>query len=199
MSLLLDDGKSVRFGQDLTELERLFSCSAVDNPLRIARKSIDQVIRLNNVSLEFDSRRMRSVTFSDDYRYVYAPTPFRDPWRNLDAIGTFHIVSRMHRDEFLAYVARWEERAKEVNAKRVEFADLQNLEYAITINRDRFFDTVSISMGPSRRARGGGIWCDGWHAFFAVELKREGPSVYKGSLKSLSASCDEFNTVARPK
>ena len=97
---------------------------------------------------------------------------------------------------FFGYLAAWEERAVSIGAEIVKSGDLTSVQFVISITQDQFFDMIHISMGPSGRAGGGGIWSDGWTAFFVMESRRRKDEVV-GSLQSLSAFRDEFNTVAR--
>ena len=103
----------------------------------------------------------------------------------------------MARDDFLAYLNAWEERAKELGAEKVTSRDLTSVQFAVSIHQDQSVDMLHISMGPSRRAAGGGIWCDGWTLLFATESHHNPGAVEVRPLLSLSAFRDEFNTVSR--
>jgi len=197
MSLLLDDGKTIAFGQSLAEVEQLFGCTAVDNPSRVARKGIDKIIQAKNLSLEFDSAKLHTMTFESGYEFKNAPTPYLEPWKNFVVIGPKAIMGGMAREDFLAYLAAWEKRAVSLGAERIESGDLTSVQFAVSIDQDQYADMIHISMGQSRRSGGGGIWCDGWTLFFAMESDRRNQSQKVGSLRSLSAFRDKFNTVAR--
>jgi hypothetical protein len=193
MALVLDDGNALHFGQELEEVEPIFSCHAIDNPVRIARKTIDKIIKTANLQLDFDSGRLCRVTFAVDYRFVNPPAPYAEDWKNFPAIGSCRIYGRMSREKFLSYISAWEQRAINIGAGKVDMGDLTTEQFAVSIDRDDFWDAVCVNMGPSRRAGGGGIWCDGWIATF----EKSKTNFDAGTLETLSAFRDEFNTVAR--
>ena len=197
MSLLLDDGKTIAFGQSLAEVEELLGYTAVDNPLRVGRKGTDKIIRAKNISLHFDSGKLNTISFGSGYELRNPPTPYLESWKNFVAIGPKAITGGMARGNFLAYLAAWEDRAAALGAERTKLPDLTNIQFRVSIDRDQFADMIHISMGPSRRAGGGGIWCDGWTLFFAMESNQVHQDQKAGNLSSLSAFRDEFNTVAR--
>jgi len=198
MELLLDDGNAVRFGDKLADIEHLLSSQAIDDASPIARKSIDKLIQNSNVSLSFDSGLLKGIRFMEDYQFVNPPTPYPEPWKNFPIIGLKKIFSRMSRDDFLTYLAAWEERAKQFGADKVDFGDLTSQQFEVSIDQDKFWDHIYINMGPSRRAGGGGIWCDGWGVTFSmVGRGRQTLGIKAGLLENLSAFRDEFNTVAR--
>jgi hypothetical protein len=197
MSLLLDDGKTIAFGQGLAEVEQLFSRTAVDNPSPVARKGIDKIIRTKNLSLEFDTGKLDTMTFESGYEFKNPPTPYLEPWKNFVVIGRKAITGGVAREDFLAYLVAWEERAVSLGAEKLESGDLTSVQFAVSIDKDQYADMIHISMGPSRRAGGGGIWCDGWTLFFTMESDGRNQGQKVGSMSSLSAFRDEFNTVAR--
>jgi hypothetical protein len=59
------------------------------------------------------------------------------------------------------------------------------------------FDMPAINLGPSRRTRRGGLWCDGWILSFTTESDRPAEGLGVGRLWSIRAFRDEFNTAAR--
>jgi hypothetical protein len=195
MSLILDDGTQLRFGQDLREVEAHFSRQAHDIPMRIARPGIDKQLELETFSLEFDSGRLRKITLKAGYKYFNPPTPYSESWKNFPSIGSRKISEGMPRRAFLVYLAAWKRRAANLGAKRTQVGDFSGQQFSVSFQRDSFVDMVLIDMGPSRRARGGGIWCDGWIATFALPDSPSG--TVPGTLESLSAFRDEFNSVAR--
>ena len=198
MSQILDDGKIIAFGQSLEEIEQLFGCKAVDTASRISRKGIDQSLKCGNVALQFDSGRLKNVGFEQGYGFGNPLTPYPEDWKNLPPIGEARISKGMSREQFLAYLKVWADRAKGLGAEPVEpDEDLSGQQYWIWSERDTFADMAGINMGPSRRARGGGLWCDSWCVFFTLESDHEHSGVEVGRLRSLSAFRDEFNTVAR--
>jgi hypothetical protein len=190
--MILDDGKKIHFGQPLEELEKLFGVASADIPMRIARNGIDSKIDGANVSLEFDTGRLRCIRWKEDYQFINPPEPYDHAWKNLGAVDGCCLKDGMSRSDFLAYLAAWERRAQSSGAKKVDFDDMAEGEYCAAIERNEFADMICISMGPTRRAGGGGIWCDGWTIFFSVREPVE-------KMESVSAFCDAFNTVARPK
>jgi hypothetical protein len=202
MSQILDDGKTITFGQRLEEIEGMLGSKAIDIPIRIARKGIDKILKTGNLSLEFDSGRLKSIRFEADYEFKNPLESYPEPWKNFAAIGPTKISGKMSRKEFLTYLKAWEERAKTLGADPVEpGGDLGSEQYSIAIMQEDFIgcstDMIVVNMGPSRRAGGGGLWCDGWVLFFATESDSQQSGVEVGRLQSLSAFRDEFNTVAR--
>jgi len=202
MSQFLDDGRTIAFGQHLEEVEELFGCKASDIPIKIARTGIDKSIKTENLSLEFDSGKLKRICFEGGYEFKNPPTPYPESWKNFPVIGTAIISSGMLREDFLAYLKVWEERAKTMGAEPIEPGeDLRSDQYSVGIIQDDLLgfstDMVVVNMGPSRRAGGGGLWCDGWVLFFATKSDPEQSGIDVGRLRSLSAFRDEFNTVAR--
>jgi len=193
MALVLDDGRTLHFGQEIEEVEILFSCRAIDNPSRIARKTIDKMIKTADLQLDFDSGRLLRVTFAVGYQFDNAPTPYVEDWKNFPMIASCRVFGRMSRERFLSFVSAWEQRAVSLGAEKVEMGDLTTEQFAVSICREQYWDAVCVNLGPSRRAGGGGIWCDGWIATFEKPKAKFDP----GTLKDLSAFRDEFNTVAR--
>jgi hypothetical protein len=120
MSQILDDGRTIAFGQHLEEVEELFGCKAGDIPMRIARKGIDKSLKTDNLSLEFDSGKLKRIRFEGGYEFKNPPTPYPEPWKNFPSIGTTRISGGMIREDFLAYLKGWEERAKTMGAEPVE-------------------------------------------------------------------------------
>ena len=198
MSQLLDDGKSIAFGQSQEEIEQMFGCKAIDILIRIARKGIDKSLKTGNLSLEFDSGKLKRIRFEGEYEFKHPPEPYPEPWKNFPAIGAARMSGKMFREDFLSYLKRWEERAKTLGAGCVEPGeDLTSQQYAVGIVQDTFADIIAVNMGPSRRAGGGGLWCDGWVLYFATESDHQRTGAEVGRLQSLSAFRDEFNTLAR--
>jgi hypothetical protein len=196
MALVLDDGNALCFGEEMEKVEHLFSCHAIDNPSPIARKAVDKIIKTANLQLDFDSGRLCRVTFADEYQFIRPPTPYPEVWKNFPVIGARKIYRRMPREEFLSYVSAWEQRAIGLGAEKIAFDDLTGKQFSVSIDRDSpWYDAVNISMGPSRRAGGGGIWCDGWNAIFTRRDPNGGISFV--TLERLSVFRDEFNSVAR--
>lgn len=130
------------------------------------------------------------------YRFVNPPAPYAESWKNPVPINTLKIEGGMLRDDFLRYLGAWEEHVQSLGVTRVEFGELLPKQYVISSERNRFRDMIHVSLGPARRSAGRGLWCDGWSAFFA--MRPESASVpSRGTLESLTAFSDEFNTVAR--
>ena len=198
MSQILDDGKTISFGQSQEEIEQLFGSKAMDIPSRIARKGIDQSLKTGDVSFAFDLGKLKRIIFESEYGFRNPPQPYPEAWKNFPPIGATGISGKMFREKFLSYLDEWEKRAKGSGAERVEAGeDLNERQYQVGIVRDDFADMIVVNMGPSRRAGGGGLWCDGWYLFFATESNYQATGVAVGQLQSLSAFRDEFNTVAR--
>jgi len=194
---LLDDGRKVYFGQNLQEVECTFATTAIDIPSRIARAGIDKKIVAQGISLQFDTERLNTIEFSKDYRFKNPAKPYSQSWKNFEVIGDLGIKGRMDRDDFIAYLAAWEFRARELGAEKVDLEDLVENQYRFSFDKDQFADMFHLAMGPSRRAGGGGMWADGWTAFFTAESDASAKRVSGGKLESLCAFCDEFNTVAK--
>jgi hypothetical protein len=200
MKQTLDDGQVVYFGQDLTEAEKLFSAPAVDVLSRIARPGIDRMIKLENVCLRFDTGKLSRIEFNNAYAYNNPLTPYPERWKNFEVIGDKKIKKGMTRAEFLIYFEAWEKWSSLLGTENAKTGDLTGCQYSVSKDRDDYWDAFHMSMGPTRRAGGGGIWCDGWHVSFVVagELSSRGKP-QAGLLKSISAFRDEFNTVGRRK
>lgn len=197
--MILTGGYDVAFGDRIEYLEKIFSIQATDNPSRVARHPQDKIIETKNVCFEFDNGRLRTIRFKDHYVFERDLTPYpeSEAWKNFPVLGFKRIFRKMHRDEFVAYVGKWQARAASLGAQRIDGNNIASTEYDISIHIDQFLNSIHISMGPSRRAGGGEIWCDGWTAFFAH--KRDGRLLPQDEcvLESLSVFRDEFNTVAR--
>jgi hypothetical protein len=187
---VLDGGQCVCFGQAIDLVEKAFGISAIDDPSSVARRGVDRKVRARNLALEFDAGRLRGIEFLKDYSFKTPPEPYSEAWKNFCSFGDNQIKTGMTRDEFITYIAAWEVRARELGAEKVESPDLQNDQFRFTFDKDQFTDMFHLAMGPSRRAGGGGIWADGWTAFFKL---KDDLTV----LDSISAACDVFNSVAR--
>ena len=204
MSQIVNDGKTIALGQSLAEIEEICGFTATDIPVRIARKGIDKSLKAENLSLEFDSGRLKRIRFEGDYKFKNPLEPYSEPWKNFDGIGSTRISGKMSREEFLAYLKKWEDRAKTLGAEQVEAGeDLGAEQYSVGIMQEDLMgfaiDMVVVNMGPSRRAGGGGLWYDGWALCLTTKSHHQQAGVEVGRLTSLSAFRDEFNTVARKK
>jgi hypothetical protein len=172
MSQVLDNGRTIAFGQDLDEVEQTFGIKAEDDPSPVARKGVDKLLRTALLGLEFDSGKLDTITFEQGYEFRNPPSPYPEPWKNFVAIGPMRISGGMARKDFLSYLTAWEQRAQNLGAEKMELGDLTSVQFAVSIDQDEFVDMIHVSMGPSRRAGGGGIWCDGWTLFFTMESDR---------------------------
>jgi hypothetical protein len=198
MEQILDSGKSVFFGQSLQEAEKLFSCKAEDFHLpKISRPGIDKIIKLKNVILRFDTDRLVDIEFKHPYQFINPPTPYPEQWRNFNPIGEKRIFGGMSRDDFLSYLAAWEERAKGLGIEKTESGDRTDNQYSMSAMHNEYMDGIHISTGSTRRTGGKGKWSDGWGLFFATTNHSKITGTTAGTLLSLSAFRDEFNTVAR--
>src|SRR5688572_33505271 len=65
---VLDDGKRIAFGQNLKELEKIYSRKAADQPSP-GRRGIDTELRLGSITLEFDTSRLNKIEFKSPYQY----------------------------------------------------------------------------------------------------------------------------------
>jgi hypothetical protein len=172
MSQVLDNGRTIAFGQDLDEVEQTFGIKAEDDPSPVARKGVDKLLRTALLGLEFDSGKLDTITFEQGYEFRNPPSPYPEPWKNFVAIGPMRISGGMARKDFLSYLTAWEQRAQNLGAEKMELGDLTSVQFAVSIDQDEFVDMIHVSMGSSRRAGGGGIWCDGWTLFFTMESDR---------------------------
>jgi len=197
MNQQLDSGEVVRFGQRVEEIEKLFSVKAVEKRSRVARKGIDTEIKTGQVELDFDCGRLKRISFSKEYQFKTALVPFVEPWKNLPPIDAHALRPRIPRYEFLHYLTAWEERAKKLGVDKLDLDDLRKDQYAISFTCDAFVDAIHVSMGPSRRSAGGGVWCDSWNFSFDVNLGQKMPRTADALLNSVSVFRDEFNTFAR--
>jgi hypothetical protein len=195
--VILNGGHPVEFGDRIEDMEKMFSIQAVDNPSPVARHPRDKIIQVKNVSLEFDSGRLHTVLFKNEYAFGHDLNPYLEAWKNFPEIGSKRVFHRMCRDEFVAYVDEWEARAISLGAERVDRGDMSPSQFHISSEVDRSLNMIHISMGPTRRAGGGGIWCDGWTALFAHKREEKLLPHSECVLEELAAFRDEFNTVAR--
>lgn len=196
---ILDDGKTVYFGENIEEAQKVFSVNPVDDSSPIARKGIDKKIQIRGISLKFDTGRLNEIEFAKDYQFKNPTKPYPAAWKNFDAIDDKKLAPGITREEFLAYLDVWEKRANKLGARKVDSEDLNENEYNISTTQNQFMDGIHVSMGPSRKTGRGGRWCDGWSAFFATETDHKFTGATVGRLQSFSAFCDEFNTAARTK
>jgi hypothetical protein len=199
MDQTLDAGHNVFFGQSLDEVERMFGCKAIDNPSRVARKGIDKNIELNDVTLWFDTGRLAWIVFKEGYAFKYPTTPYPEIWKNCPPIAGKALHNKMPREDFLSYLSLWEQRARGLGVAKLELGDLTAQQFAVKCDQDQFIDMIHLSMGPSRRAGGGGIWRDGWTFIFTKASTAARRGTKPGLLESVSVFRDEFNTVARRK
>jgi hypothetical protein len=197
MQQTLDNGKVVYFGLALRRAEELLSLQATDHPLPGKPKGGNKALDLGDVYLCFDNGRLRDIEFRYPYQFTNSPAPYPEHWKNFMPIGEKKIHGNIFRDELLEYLAAWEKRAAALGVEKMALGDLSSCQYSISFERNQFRDMIHISMGPSRRTAGQGIWCDGWTLFFAVESDFEAHGEERGLLKSLTAFRDEFNTAAR--
>jgi hypothetical protein len=176
----------------------MFGCKASDIPIRIARNGVDKSLKTENLSLEFDSGKLKRIQFEGEYEFKNPPEPYPESWKNFPALGATRIFGQMPRRDFLSYLKAWDQRARTLGGRRIQAGgDLRDQEYSIGVVRDDFVDMIVVNMGPSRRAGGGGLWCDGWCLFFSLESDHQKSGIEVGRIQSLSAFRDEFNTVAR--
>jgi hypothetical protein len=195
---ILADGTLIHFGQKLEDVERLLSISAVDRPLPIKREGVDKNIEARGLVLSFDTGRLNRIELQEPLHFKNPLTPYPEPWKNFPKIGGFQIHYGMSHEEFASYMTKWEERARSLGAESTEADDFEAHQFRFSFIREEFMlmHMFAMIMGPSRRARGGGIWADGWTAFFAMKAdEKQGRA--EGTLLSLSAFRDEFNSVAR--
>jgi hypothetical protein len=194
---ILDNGKTVYFGQTLQEVQKLFSVTPFDDPSPIARKGVDKKVEIKDVLLSFDTERLSGIEFTKEYQFKTPPKPYSKAWKNFDVIDDKKVIANMSREEFLTYLAAWEERAKKLGAQKVDSEDLNENQYNVSVKKNEFMEMLSVSMGPSRKTNRGGRRADGWCVFFTTETDHKLSGTPVGKLQSISAFCDEFNTVAR--
>jgi hypothetical protein len=106
MSQILDDGRTIVFGQSLEEVEQLFGSKAMDIPNRIARKGTDKSLKTGNLSLEFDSGKLKRIIFESEYEFKIPPQPYPEAWKNFPAIEATKISGKMVREDFLSLLER---------------------------------------------------------------------------------------------
>jgi hypothetical protein len=191
MAIILGGGQEVRFGQDLKEIEQFVSRRAIEKPTRITRPDIDRFLDLETFQMRFDTGRLCHMTFGAQFEFVSPLDPYPEDWKNFPAMGGRKIYMKMPHEEYLAYVAAWEERAVSLGAEKVEAGnELTATQFSVAEIRDNDWHYGCVNLGSRRRTSGGGLWFDGWGATF--ELGSETPVLLK-----LSAFRDEFNTRAR--
>ena len=197
MYYTLDSGQRVAFGQSLEQFERAYSITSFDLTRPPYRKGVDKMIRLKDVCLIFDAGKLRSIEFGRSYRFDTPPTLYREIWKNLEPIRENQIRGRMSRHDVLVYLAAWEERARAFGKEAMAFGNMTEHQYAISAERTFYMDMIQISIGPTRKTGGGGLWCDGWSFCFSIASDEQRTGEREGTLESLTAFRDEFNTVAR--
>ena len=122
----------------------------------------------------------------------------RKTWKNLDPIDDKSIEIGMNFCEVEVYLRLWATRAKAYGMKRRRTPYLGKNEFQIYFIKMDDYQTFGINFGTSRRVgpHGIGSWSDGWIGSF-VAASKTSQRLPLGALNSLSAFCDEFNTMAR--
>ena len=192
MKQQLDTGEIVFFGQSEQDVEKICSRKAIPENLSISRKGVDTIIQLDRVTLGFDRQRLVRIEFKPGYQYENPLTPFPEQWKNLTPIDGKRICSDIDREEFLNYLARWEERALALGLFKIQRDQLAENEFSVSFEKNEVLDMAYLSMGPTRSASRRGKWCDNWTVFFTQTEAGRTPK-----LSSISAFRDEFNTAAR--
>jgi hypothetical protein len=196
MGQMLDSGHEIEFGQSLQELELVFSSKAINARVPPFRRDIDKTITLKNVVLSFDHDKLTTIEFQYPYGYTYPPTPYPEMWKNLANIGGQKIFQETSRSCFVTYLDAWQARANSLGIFKTEFGEMSAQQFSLAFEQNEFRDMVQINMGPTRRTGGKGLWCDGWTARFSRGQVRV-PKIPAEMLVSLTAFCDDFNTIAR--
>jgi hypothetical protein len=87
MSQVLDNGRTIAFGQDLDEVEQTFGIKAEDDPSPVARKGVDKLLRTALLGLEFDSGKLDTITFEQGYEFRNPPSPILSHGRTLSQLA----------------------------------------------------------------------------------------------------------------
>ena len=184
--VMLDDGRTIRFGQALAEVEEMLGVVSRDDPLPIARKGRDRQIVTAAVTFEFDTGRLANLTFNDAHGFVHPVRVFDEPWKNPDPIGELRLRRGLPRAEFQAYLEVWKKRATDAGKR-------EGIDYRISVNpADEFSgERIYVALAPDRlTSNGRGTWNDDWSVSFTTG---------RGAMvNSLSVLLDAYNTRARP-
>jgi hypothetical protein len=155
---------------------------------------------IKDVTLEFDSGRLNDITFNESFDFGIPLSPYTDEWKNPPIFADTRLRGAMPMDAFERYLARWKADLIKKGFQEVEGVhSLKENEFSMRHSQDKFSNSFHLSFGPSRQARGGGLWMSGWHFAFSTDidvLLGRGRKA-KDSLMQVSAFNDEYNTVAR--
>ena len=184
--LLLDDGRTIRFGQALAEVEQTLGVASRDDASPIARKGRDRQIVTATASFEFDTGRLAKIRFNEAHGLEHPVRVFDEPWKNPDPIGELRLRRRLPRAEFQAYLDAWKQRATAAGKR-------EGIDYRISVNpADEFSgEWIFVALAPDRlTSNGRGTWSDDWSVHFTTGNA--------ATLSSLSLLLDAYNTHARP-
>lgn len=188
---------SIRFGQPQQEVEKILKRKAVPSTSPIARPAKDLVLEVKGIQLEFDSGVYNQITFEEGFDFRIPLQPFPHAWQNFDPIGELRLKAGMKKADVLAYFQAWEARARAAGAKRYDGGRLlAEGEYSVNVTSDETIDMIHIGLGPERSTGKGGSWGSAWTIFFNGDLDKM-LGRRPGTLKSVSAFADDFNTRAR--
>ncbi len=178
-SVTLDDGKVVRFGQGLSDLETLLDKRSVPHRLPATLVGDRREIVVPTVTLELALDRLECMRFDETHAFVHPVRPFEEAWRQPDPIGELRIHQGMTRAAFDAYLEAWKQRA-ELAGKREDY------DFTASSMTDGVF---TLSLAPFRLTRNGrGIWSDSWGVTF-----RDG-----ARMQSFRVHLDAYNPSSRP-
>jgi hypothetical protein len=198
----IDRTHIVRFGDALPVIEKALHRRAVAEDLPPMSRGIDKdaKIDLGAVQLTFDTGRLEEIEFEHNFDFSIPLAPFAESWCNLDPIDGLALKRGMKKADVLAYLRAWEDRAKKLGARRNDSSELRlEKEYGISQDEGELIDMVFISFGPDRpTGKGGGRWGSSCSISFVSSDLALSEGRPLGTLDSVSFSCDEFNSHARP-
>jgi hypothetical protein len=193
-SKISDDG-GIKFGISIPVSEKLTGGKESESDDPLARQDIDKIVENKEVKLEFDSGRLCGITFKDKYDFSKRASVFKNEWKNLPYFDDMPIKNGMKIEVFKKILDRWEETLIKNEHKKQQCGDLKEDEFSINRDEDEFMNSYHVNMGPSRRTKAGGLWCDSWHFNFSNKLLKH--PLGENRLVEVSAFCDEYNTNGR--
>jgi hypothetical protein len=181
----IEEGKTVRFGQTVEEIQRLFPGEPTEINQPGARTGIDRRIVAKRVNIDFDTGRVAQLHFRANFPFEAQPlTPFPEPWKNFEPMDEVRLKRQMTRDEFMVFFDAWEKRAAAMGRRR-------DADFRVIEKDGERLDTLTIWMRPSRAGPNGATWSDGWRVAF---LDQGLPPNVVPKLSTITAICGEFNS-----
>lgn len=154
-------------------------------PVDGGRAGTDQMLATVEALFYFDSGRLWRMTLKPAYQMFHPPRPFAEDWKNFGGNGDRRLGPKIGRQEFLAYLSAWKERAGRAGKR-------EGVDFRIeTRSEDLPSGAVEIVMAPWRRLMGTGrMTGDRWLVTFD-------PIAPGKPLWELTFEADEFSTLRR--